>query len=355
MSQNQLKELAALIRPMVGVSNWVRDIQADIRAVAPFSSSVLIVGPSGTGKELIARSVHAKSTRFHSPFIPVNCAAISGTLFESHMFGHLKGAFTGSDYAALGCFRAADGGTIFLDEIGELAPAMQAKLLRVLQEGTVVPVGGHEEQTVDVRVVAATNRNLMDDVARGLFREDLYYRLAVVTLQTLPLCERSEDIELLAEYLISRQSVEYGMPFKPLTQNALEKLRQHTWPGNVRELQNVLERAAMLARGALLDSLDIVFDGVGPKNQSVAVPKQENHSCNDDWKFPDEVDGHWPSLDECERQFIAATLQHTGYNQAATARLLNMDRSVLRRRIKKLGIDISQSTPGRPTNVRNVG
>jgi DNA-binding NtrC family response regulator len=227
---------------------------------------------------------------------------------------------------------------------------MQAKLLRVLQEGTVVPVGSHEEQSVDVRVVAATNRNLMDDVARGLFREDLYYRLAVVTLQALPLCERSEDIELLAEYLISRQSVEHGMPFKPLTQNALEKLRQHTWPGNVRELQNVLERATMLAQGTLIGPLDIVFDvfdGVVPKDLSVEVSKQKNHS-NDSWHFPREVNGHWPSLDECERHFIAATLQHTGYNQAATARLLNLDRSVLRRRIKKLEIDVSQSTPGRP-------
>ena len=362
MSQHPLGEVAALSRPLVGVSAWVRKIQAEVCAVAPFSSSVLIAGPSGTGKELIARAIHTKSPRVDSPFIPVNCAAISGTLFESHMFGHLKGAFTGSNYAALGCFRAADGGTIFLDEISELEPAMQAKLLRVLQEGAVVPVGSHEEQPIDVRVVAATNCDLVANVARGLFREDLYYRLAVVSLKTLPLRERPEDIELLADYLISSQSVKHGLPFKPLSKAALEKLRRHHWPGNVREMQNVLERAAMLSSGALIEQADIVFDDIvcddivfdGARSEeplAVAAPDHESrdHSA---WQFPDEADGHWPSLDECERQFIAATLRHTGYNQAAAARLLGLDRSVLRRRIKKLGLDISQSVPGRPSHAQ---
>lgn len=338
---------------MVGVSDWVRGIQEEVCAVAPFSSSVLIAGPSGTGKELIARAIHAKSPRANSPFIPVNCAAISGTLFESHMFGHLKGAFTGSNYAALGCFRAADGGTIFLDEIGELEPAMQAKLLRVLQEGAVVPVGSHEEQMVDVRVVAATNRDLADDVARGLFREDLYYRLAVVSLKTMPLRKRPEDIELLADFLISSQSVKHGLPFKPLTLAALEKLRGHHWPGNVREMQNVLERAAMLSRGTLIEQTDLVFDGTRAEASTeeslpTVGPCREIRDASG-WRFPDESDGQWPSLDDCERQFIGATLQHTDYNQAAAARLLGLDRSVLRRRIKKLGLDASRSTPGRPT------
>lgn len=333
----------------MGASTWVRRIQEEIVAVAPFSSSVLISGPSGTGKELIARAIHAKSSRANAAFIPVNCAAISGTLFESHMFGHLKGAFTGSNYAALGCFRAADGGTIFLDEIGELEPSMQAKLLRVLQEGSVVPVGSHKEQPIDVRVVAATNRDLTADVANGLFREDLYYRLAVVSLKTLPLRQRTEDIELLADYLISSQSVKHGLPFKPLSKSALDKLQIHHWPGNVREMQNVLERAAMLSRGALIEQADIVFDGASVTEPfPVAEPESETRAIGA-WRFPREENGRWPSLEECERRFIEATLLHTDYNQAAAARLLGLDRSVLRRRIKKLGLDVSQSTPGRPS------
>jgi len=268
------------------------------------------------------------------------------------MFGHLKGAFTGSSYAALGCFRAANGGTIFLDEIGELQPAMQAKLLRVLQEGTVVPVGSHEEQSIDVRVVAATNRDLIDAVSQGDFREDLYYRLAVVSLKTLPLRKRPEDIELLADYLLSSQSIKHGLPFKPLSPAALEKLRQHHWPGNVREMQNVLERAAMLSHGALIEPSDIGFDSVRIEKQAttVAVMQEPEKLGPDVWQFPKEVDGHWPSMEECERQFIAATLRHTGCNQAAAARLLGLDRSVLRRRIKKYGLEVSQSMPGRPAN-----
>jgi len=340
-----------LNRPLVGNSDWVCQIQADIGAVAPYSSNVLVSGPSGTGKELIARAIHAKSPRADAPFIPVNCAAISGTLFESHMFGHLEGAFTGSSYAALGCFRAASGGTIFLDEIGELEPSMQAKLLRVLQEGTVVPVGSHEELTIDVRVVAATNRDLIDAVSGGQFREDLYYRLAVVSLKTLPLSDRPEDIELLADFLLSSQSIKHGLPFKPLSPAALDKLQRHHWPGNVRELQNVLERAAIFSHGALIEPVDIGFDGIrsqDPQNPNAAARFQPESIEPNDWHFPSPIDGQWPSMEECERQFLAATLQHTRSNQAAAARLLGMDRSVLRRRIKKLGLDISQSTPGRP-------
>jgi DNA-binding NtrC family response regulator len=348
VSEHHLEEAVASFRPLVGISAWVRGIQEEVCAVAPFSSSVLVTGPSGTGKELIARAIHTKSPRADSSFIPVNCAAISGTLFESHMFGHLKGAFTGSNCAALGCFRAANGGTIFLDEIGDLEPAMQAKLLRVLQEGAVVPVGSHEEQPIDVRVVAATNRNLLDDIASGLFREDLYYRLAVVSLKTLPLRQRTEDIELLADFLISSQSMEHGLPFKPLSPAALEKLHRHHWPGNVREMQNVLERAAMLSRGDLIEQNDIVFDDARVAvRESVAAVDCER-TPDSSWHFPEGTGGEWPSLDECEREFIGATLRHTSYNQAAAARLLGLDRSVLRRRMKKLGLDASLSKPGRP-------
>lgn len=278
-------ETQSIHRPLVGISNWVRRVQSEIQTVAPYPFSVLIIGPSGTGKELIARAIHAKSLRADKPFIAVNCAAITGPLFESHMFGHLKGAFTGSDYAALGCFRAADEGTIFLDEIGELEPDLQAKLLRVLQEGTVTPVGSHEEVSVNVRIVAATNRDLIRDVAAGKFREDLYYRLAVVSLQTLPLCEHLEDLQLLADYLLSGQSVKFGLPFKPLSSEALAKLHAHNWPGNVRELQNVLERASMFAQEEVIQAKNIVFDPprieeIDSATQVTSIPPLESSEQN---------------------------------------------------------------------------
>ena len=328
-------------RPLVGKSTWVKQIQQDLAKIAPFCTSVLITGPSGTGKELIARAIHTQSPRVDEPFVPVNCAAISGTLFESHMFGHLKGAFTDSNYEALGCFRAANRGTVFLDEVGELEPAMQAKLLRVLQEGTVVPVGSHQEQPVDVRVLAATNRDLLSEVKAGRFREDLYYRLAVVSLKTKSLSERPEDLELLADYLLARQCVKHGLPFKPLAVNAQDKLRMHQWPGNVRELQNVLERAAMLSRGKLIEVEDIVFDEFEqPPPSAEPLPVGQSDPAGQ-WRFLQHADGSWPTYRDCEREFLAATLRETKQNQAAAARLLDMDRSVLRRRIKKLGLDVA--------------
>ncbi|MEN1680237.1 MAG: sigma-54 dependent transcriptional regulator [Planctomycetota bacterium] len=326
---------------LVGVSAWAKQVEHRIGKVAPYTASVLVTGPSGTGKELIARSIHDRSTRAERPFIAVNCAAITGALFESHMFGHLKGAFTGAEFEAVGCFRAASGGTIFLDELAELDPAMQAKLLRVLQEQVVVPVGSHKEHRIDVRLVAATNRDLLAEVAAGRFREDLYYRLAVVTIPTLPLRERIEDLELLADYLLSRLAVRHGSPYKPLAPSAIEKLRRHAWPGNVRELQNVLERSCILSPGDLIDAEDVVFDvGATP---TVESPAPAVESLDPIASFST---GDWPTLDECERHVLTATLRHTDFNQAAAARLLNLDRSVLRRRIKKLGISVSQSPSG---------
>lgn len=338
---------------LIGVSPWVAAVQAEIDMVSPFKSSVLVTGPSGTGKELIARSVHERSPRAEHPFIPVNCAAISGTLFESHMFGHLKGAFTGSNYEAMGCFRAANGGTLFLDELGELEADMQAKLLRVLQEQAVVPVGSHDEHPIDVRVVAATNKNLIEEVAAGRFREDLYYRLAVISIRTVPLRERPEDIELLADYVVSRLSIQHGLPFKPLSHGALDKLRNHHWPGNVRELQNVLERGCMHSRGTLIEASDIRFDSQQSAPEAIPLDPGSALRLQPRSILANRRQDRWPTLQECEREIITETLIHTDYNQTAAAKLLDIDRSVLRRRIEKLGIDISRSTPGRPADTSN--
>ncbi len=205
-----------VLEKVVGISPAVSSLREEISRVAPFSVSVLITGPTGTGKEVIARTIHNASPRRDKPFIPVDCAAVTGSLFASHMFGHLKGAFTGATYAALGCFRAAESGTIFLDEIGEMEPALQAKLLRVLQQSTVVPVGGHEEVPIDARIIAATNRNLAEEVERGNFREDLYYRLNVVELHSIALSERAEDIPVLATHFLEELAFRHGMGCKRL-------------------------------------------------------------------------------------------------------------------------------------------
>ena len=215
------------INEIIGVSPWARDIHSKILQVANHSANVLISGPTGTGKELIARATHEHGARANQPFIPVNCATLTGPLFESRLFGHEKGAFTGAHYAAMGCFRAADGGTLFLDEIGEMQLDMQSKLLRVLQERAVMPVGSSEEVPVDVRVIVATNRDLKQDVLAGNFREDLYFRINVISLATQALRKRPEDIELIADRFFTMLAVQHGMPLKRLNRQALRLLQSY--------------------------------------------------------------------------------------------------------------------------------
>lgn len=350
----------AALEAIVGKSDWACQIRSVIAGIAPFPSGVVITGPSGTGKELIARAIHALSPRAAKRFIPVDCASITGTLFASHMFGHTKGAFTGATFAAMGCFRAADGGTIFLDEIGELELDLQAKLLRVLQERVVVPVGSHDGIPVDVRVVAATNRDLRREVAAGRFREDLYYRLNVISLQTLPLRERSEDIEILANHFLSKFAVEEGMPLKRLGLAAREHLRRYGWPGNVRELENSIERAILFSPGNdilpdVLPSLEVALESQSAAPSTVlsvvvATPEAQVLS-SDTLPMPSRCpeDGHWLTAAEVERDHIQRTLEHTGYNQSATARLLGIDRHQLRRKAARFGLDLSQSKAGRPS------
>ena len=343
----------AALAAIVGKSDWCQQTRAVISAVAAYPSSVMITGPSGTGKELIARAIHALSPRSDHRFIPVDCASITGTLFASHMFGHVKGSFTGATHDAVGCFRAADGGTVFLDEIGELELELQAKLLRVLQERVVVPVGSHDGVSVNVRVVAATNRDLQQEVAAGRFREDLYYRLNVVGIQTLPLADRGEDIAALAEHFLEKFVSEEGMPRKRLSAAALERLRSHSWPGNVRELENAMERAILFSP----------HDTIGPEVLPAPLPRHSRlaepplvvadgappplDSEGETLPLP-MVAGRWPTAADVEREHIRRTLEHTDYNQSAAARLLDIDRHQFRRRIARYGLDVSKSRQGRP-------
>lgn len=366
-----------VVEKLAGVSPAIEGLREEIRRIAPYCVNVLVTGPTGTGKEVVARTIHQASPREGKPFIPVDCAAVTGPLFASHMFGHLKGAFTGATYSALGCFRAAEGGTIFLDEIGEMEPALQAKLLRVLQQNTVVPVGGHEEIPIDVRVVAATNRNLAEEVQRGNFREDLYYRLNVVELQLAPLSERKEDIPVLAEHFLGELSFRHGATRKQLDTDAVAALVEYSWPGNVRQLQNFLERLMLLSEANVICEADVI--------QCLSAGSRRRHcestyiELSNDYKNNGEADvadqAHhfddrrvhrgveapvdsldetevWFSLEDLERKYIELTLKRTSYNQSAAAKLLRMDRSALRRRIVQLGVELPELRRGRPRKPR---
>lgn len=339
---------------------WVGESQASISLVktiakvAPFGSTVLITGASGTGKELVARQIHRSSPRSPKHFVPVDCASMTGELMASQLFGHVKGAFTSADHGSLGCFRAADHGTIFLDEIGELPLSLQSKLLRVIQERAVVPVGCHEAIPVDVRIVAATNRDLRQEVAKGNFREDLFYRLSVVTIQTTSLCERTDDIPALSKHFLDELEAQ-GHPRHELSAGARELLEIYDWPGNVRELKNVLEQAALMAEDywitsevllsvlspaiqgrRLLGTPDIspVLCGNKSTDAGTHVPLQGKSRISDD---------QWPTLDAEERRLIVKTLEHTYFNKSAAARLLDISRQALLRKMARLGI--SDSAP----------
>ena len=336
-------EGAKALDAIIGHSEWVEQTRAVIRAVAGYSSSVLITGASGTGKELIARAIHNLSPRSVRRFIPVDCASITGPLFASHMFGHLKGAFTGATYNAVGCFRAAEGGTIFLDEIAELDLELQAKLLRVLQERVVTPVGSHNGAAVDVRILAATNRDLQQEVAAGRFREDLYFRLNVVSIQSRPLRERSEDIEVLAEHFLRRFAVENGMPSKRLSEAARKQLHAYPWPGNIRELENAIERAILFSPGELIEAAVLPHVAASISDADAISSIDFPASAAGSALHHTAEDGHWLTAAEVQRRHILRTLEHTGYNQSAAARLLGIDRHQLRRRMVEYGL----MTPGK--------
>ena len=358
------------VERIIGVSAWSDQVRRSIELVAAHQSSVLIMGPSGTGKELIARAIHSCSGRAKKPFIPVDCAVTTGTLFASHMFGHVKGSFTGATSSTLGCFRAANAGTIFLDEIGEMELELQAKLLRVLQQRVVVPVGSHEELSVDVRVLAATNRDLAIEVNEGRFREDLFYRLNVVAIRTIPLRERPEDVPVLARRYLAELSARHGMPMCDLEQEAIEVLQQYHWPGNVRELENVLERAVMFSTGDRIDSESLSGLIAGAENSPVSgaasslgkmamaasrgivaatplpgvfrVEPKLSLTAPAEQAVATSTDP-WPTLADVERVHLERTLAATMQNKSLAAKMLGVDRSVLRRKLQRYGLDDEES------------
>lgn len=329
---------------IVGESAWSRAIRRQILQVATYPTSVLVSGPSGTGKELIARAIHAASGRHAAAFVPVDCASVPGELFAGHLFGHVLGAFTGANYARLGCFRAADGGTIFLDEIGELSLELQARLLRTLQERVVVPVGSEQGVPVDVRVVAATNRDLAAEVAAGRFRLDLYHRLNVVALGTVALRQRIEDIPAIAGNYLARLSMERGFPRKVLSSEALQALCEYDWPGNVRELQNALERAVVFTSGESIRT-DFLPGRVVDRLPEPGVGSGVSHVQVYESMAAPRV---WATLAVVECEHIRRTLERTNFNRSAAARLLKIDRASLARKIRHFHLDVPEARPGRP-------
>jgi DNA-binding NtrC family response regulator len=316
---------------LVGSSEAMRRVQKTIGLAADSDATVLVLGETGTGKEMVARALHDHGRRKARPFIAVNCAAIPGDLLESELFGHVKGAFTGAASDRTGAFREANGGTLLLDEIGDMPPAMQAKILRVLQDKVVMPVGG-SPAAVDVRVIAATHRDLTEWIAEGRFREDLYYRLNIVRVTLPPLRERLADIVPLAEHFLRAAS---ARELKQLTAPAAARLLSHSWPGNVRELKNVIERANVFVRGNIIDAgdLDLASD----------IPVTSSAEASVDW-----LAGDLPTaLARLEEAMIRRELDACGGNRAEAARRLNVHRQLLYAKMRRYGLlhlDVSEAT-----------
>jgi len=313
---------------LLGRSPAMIDLYKEIARVAPTRATVLIVGESGTGKELVARAIHQHSSRSNGPFIPVNCGALTETLLEAELFGHVRGAFTGAANDRKGLWEEAEGGTLFLDEIGETSPAMQVKLLRALQEGEIRRVGASKSARIDARVVAATNRDLEKEVKNGRLREDLFYRLSVVTLRVPPLRERHTDIPLLADRFLHLASdrVERG-PFR-FTEETIRTLAAYHWPGNVRELESVVEYAALHARGN-----EVTAENLPEKLQSAEIKAAAHSSLS-------VLYSDLPSLAELEKRYLIYLLDSLGDNRTRAAEVMKIDRRTLYRMAERYGIKL---------------
>ncbi len=318
---------------LVGASRLFRHVLKVVDSVATNDCVVLLEGESGTGKELLARRIHVRSRRCEFPFIPVNCAAISDTLFESQFYGHVKGAFTGAATSTLGVVRAADGGTLLLDEVAEMPVHLQPKLLRLLQESEVTPVGAARPLSVDARFIASTNRDLLQRVAEGSFRSDLYHRLNIVRIEVPPLRSRPDDVEPLLDYYLDHYARQYQRPMRKLGQRLRACLRQYPWPGNVRELCAYVERlyaADLPPMPPQLGSFDEARAAYRPAGRT------QPHRMPVEQAMPVGC-----SLAEVEKQAIENALELTGYNRSAAARILAIHRSTLLRKIRYHGIDVT--------------
>ena len=322
----QLRERLGAENEIVGASEPMHKVHQEIERAAPSRATVLIRGESGVGKELVARAVHFASPRRKGPFVCLNCAALSETLLESELFGHERGAFTGATERKIGKFEAADDGTIMLDEIGEMSPNIQAKFLRVLEGHPYERVGGSEAIKVDVRVIAATNRDLEKDVSVGNFRRDLYFRLHVLEIRVPSLRKRTSDVIELANHFLRRFNIETGRRIHGFTPEALDRLQRYRWPGNVRELKNVIERAVVLTRSDSIDVTDLMLSNLATAGDTAEIVSP--------------LSGYEPTtLDEVERRHILATLQNTGGNKSRAAKILGIERSTLDRKIRRYEMD----------------
>lgn len=310
-------------RPIIGNSEKIRRIFELIDKVAQTDSTIMIYGESGTGKELVAREIHSRSLRSNGPFVSINCGALPETLLESELFGHVRGSFTGAVRDKEGLFAVAKGGTFFLDEVGETSPAIQVKLLRVLQEREIIPVGGVKPIKVDVRLIAATNADLERQVESGKFRADLFYRLNVIPIRIPPLRERRDDIPLLVGHFLKTYCEAQGKPLKQVTKQAFDYLLRYDWPGNVRELENVIERAVILQEG----------DQIGPED----LPERVRGGLSE--HRDDLVTASNLTLEELERRYILKVLDQTGWQKKKAAQILGINASTLYRKLQRYGYE----------------
>jgi two-component system response regulator HydG len=343
--ENQLREREGLPPDgLVGAAPPIREVQRMIDAVAYSTTTVLITGESGTGKELVARALHGRSPRKNQPFVALNCGALTETLLESELFGHVKGAFTGAQRDQKGLFDAADGGTIFLDEIGDIPLSTQVRLLRVLQESEIKRVGSADSVKVDVRVLAATHRDLPKLVKAGKFREDLFYRLNVINIPLPSLRERSEDVPLLAHHFLRRYSDRLSKRVKTLTPEAVELLCGYRWPGNVRELENAIERAVVLCRGDSVTPADLppaVTGRTAPLVREAPAAGDEQQ-----WLALSYAAAKEQALRRFEKSYVDALMRACDNNISAAARKAGMDRSNFKRVLRKYRTDVEPDEPG---------